>query len=142
MRGTAAATQVNFSLNRRELETTRNEWPSILGSEKEAASWQWNSLDEAATRTVAVINFSSDTACPPKGVCITHHNLVANTAQAIFNVHQGSSERWLAFISVYHAYSQLFAIKIAYKLQIPVYIMSYFTFDNFLRHILETFPFD
>lgn len=111
------------------------DWRSILAPEAEAALWQWDSLGEAATETVAVINFSSGTTGLPKGVCITHHNLIANTAQVINQGSYTSTERWLAFLPLYHAYSQLFTINIACKVQIPVYVMPNFKFENFLQHI-------
>ena len=152
--GIAAAKKANISLDRlfvfSDSEHTKTatrglkDWRSILASEKEAVSWRWDPLDgEVAARTVGVINFSSGTTGLSKGVCITHHNLVANSAQAMFNQYQGTQycpenpapERWLAFLPLYHAYSQLFTINIACKLQIPVYIMSTFTFEDFLRHV-------
>ncbi|KAK5703299.1 putative NRPS-like protein biosynthetic cluster [Elasticomyces elasticus] len=115
------------------------DWRTILAPEDKAASWQWDNLNgELSSTTVAVINFSSGTTGVPKGVCITHQNLVANTAQTIFSQYRGaptSPERWLAFLPLYHAYSQLFTINIACKLQVPVYIMPKFTFDGFLGHI-------
>ncbi|KAJ9635603.1 hypothetical protein H2204_005777 [Knufia peltigerae] len=116
------------------------DWLSILASEGDADSWQWDPLhgDEAA-QTTAVVNFSSGTTGLPKGVCITHYNLVANSAQAIINESHGkqhqTEEKWLAFLPLYHAYSQLFTINIACKLQAKVYIMPKFVFEDFLRHI-------
>lgn len=155
--GVAAAKQAKVPLDRlfvfgasehTAVETTGlRDWRSILAPEIDAASWRWDPLDgEVAARTVAVINFSSGTTGLPKGVCITHHNLIANSMQAIFNQSQETEnspekpapERWLAFLPLYHAYSQLFTINIACKLSIPVYIMSKFTFEDFLRHI-QTF---
>lgn len=121
-----------------------NDWRSMLASAKDAHSWHWDSLEgEAALQTTAVVNFSSGTTGLPKGVCITHRNLVACTAQAIFNNTQGvgldtlQSQRWLGFLPLYHAYSQLFTINIACKLEIPVYIMPKFSFEDFLRCIQQ-----
>ena len=120
------------------------DWRSILARPEEAASWKWHNLDgDLAMETIAVINFSSGTTGLPKGVAITHHNLVANSAQAIFAQYHAidtspstaSPERWLAFLPLYHAYSQLFTINIACKLQVPVYIMSKFTLESFLASI-------
>ena len=99
--GVAAAKRANLSLDRlfvfSESETHGKHSRSILASEKESESWNWDHLGEAATQTVGIINFSSGTTGLPKGVCITHHNLVANTVQVIFSQHQEAAERWLAF---------------------------------------------
>lgn len=153
--GIAAAKIANISLDRlfifadTEHPTTSGvrDWRMIIASDEDSASWKWDPLDgDAATRTTAVINFSSGTTGLPKGVCITHHNLIANSAQAIFNKFQGTGysiknpgppERWLAFLPLYHAYSQLFTINIACKLQIPVYVMHKFVFDDYLKYIQQ-----
>lgn len=120
------------------------DWWSILASEEDSASWQWDPLNgESATTTIAVINFSSGTTGVPKGVCITHYNLVANTEQCKYNhfsnpsvlPDHGEPERWLAFLPLYHAYSQLFTINIACKIPTKVYIMPKFVFESFLQHI-------
>ena len=77
-------------------------------------------------QTTAVTNFSSSTTGFPKGVCVTYHSLVANTVQAIFNnaigigIESVRAQRWLGFLPLYHAYSQLFTINIACKMQIAV----------------------
>ncbi|KAK5739925.1 hypothetical protein LTR17_005021 [Elasticomyces elasticus] len=144
-----AAKQANIALDRLFVFSDKvhvststpglRDWRAILAPEDKSASWQWDNLDgELSSTTVAVINFSSGTTGVPKGVCITHQNLIANTAQTIFAQYRGapaSPERWLAFLPLYHAYSQLFTINIACKLQIPVHIMPKFTFQDFLKHI-------
>lgn len=153
--GITAAKRANIALDRlfifsdSEHLTTSGvrDWRTMVASEKDAASWAWNPLEgEAATQATAVINFSSGTTGLPKGVCITHHNLIANSDQAIYNQFQGTGysienpgppERWLAFLPLYHAYSQLFTMNIACRLQIPVYIMSKFVFEDYLKHIQQ-----
>ncbi|OAP57448.1 hypothetical protein AYL99_08186 [Fonsecaea erecta] len=150
--GLAAAKQANIPLNRlfifsdSESPTTHGvrDWRSMVASEAEAESWKWDPLEgDAALQTVAAINFSSGTTGLPKGVCITHRNLISNAAQTIFNKYEGTQysekdpgpERWLAFLPLYHAYSQLWTINIACRLQVPVYVMPKFVYEDFLRHI-------
>ncbi len=150
--GIIAAKQAGISIDRlfifsdSECPTTNGikDWRSIAASEADADAWNWDTLEgEAALNTVAAINFSSGTTGLPKGVCITHHNLIANSAQTIFNKYEGTDfsehnpgpERWLAFLPLYHAYSQLWTINIACRVQIPVYVMPKFVFEDFLKYI-------
>ena len=90
--GMAAARQANISQERlfifsdTECPTTQGirDWRSMVPSESEAESWKWDPLDgEASLQTVAAINFSSGTTGLPKGVCVTHRNLISNAAQVI-----------------------------------------------------------
>jgi acyl-CoA synthetase (AMP-forming)/AMP-acid ligase II len=122
------------------------DWRSMTASKPKAGAWEWDALEgDRSVRTVAAINFSSGTTGLPKGVCITHHNLVANAAQTIYSMFAGTEhsinnpgpERWLAFLPLYHAYSQLFTINIACKLQVPVYVMPKFGFKEYLEHIQQ-----
>jgi acyl-CoA synthetase (AMP-forming)/AMP-acid ligase II len=120
------------------------DWRELLAPEADAARWRCDPLrGDEASKTIAAINFSSGTTGMPKGVCVTHHNLVANTAQTIFNFFESTpysedshpAERWLAFLPLYHAYSQLWTINIACRLQVPVYVMSKFALEDFLQYI-------
>ncbi|KAF2429041.1 4-coumarate-CoA ligase [Tothia fuscella] len=150
--GMAAARQANIPIDRLYIFSDKKhpttygvlDWQSLLYSEIDAEHWHWDPLEgDAAVQTIAAINFSSGTTGLPKGVCITHANLIANSAQAISNQFEGTEytadnpdpEKWLAFLPLYHAYFQLFTINIACKLRILVYIMPRFTFDDYLRYI-------
>ncbi|KAK5061267.1 hypothetical protein LTR84_007809 [Exophiala bonariae] len=153
--GLAAAKSANIPLEKLFLfsdsaqPTTSGvrDWRVIAASEIDAATWGWDLLEgEAALHTTAVINFSSGTTGLPKGVCITHHNLIANSEQTIYSKFEGTGysiqnpgppERWLAFLPLYHAYSQLFTMNIACRLQIPVYVMPKFVFEDYLRNIQQ-----
>ena len=120
------------------------DWRSMLASEEDAGRWQWDSLQgKAAETTIACVNFSSGTTGLPKGVCISHANLIANTAQNVFNKFSGTefseknpgSETWLAFLPLYHAYSQQWTINVACRLRYKVYVMSKFVFEDFLKYV-------
>ncbi|KAF1982583.1 4-coumarate-CoA ligase [Aulographum hederae CBS 113979] len=122
------------------------DWREMIGSSQEGESWTWKRMSphEAAT-TVATVNFSSGTTGLPKGVCVSHHNLIANVEQTIFmkykgkkfNRHNHPPERWVGFLPLYHAYGQLWTMLMALKLNISVYIMKQFQYEPFLQVIQD-----
>ena len=120
------------------------DWRSILGSDDEATRYCWNNMNEwDAVNTVATINYSSGTTGLPKGVCVSHSNLVANVEQTatIRYAYQEDGlqdrplERWIGVLPLYHAFGQLYACLLAAKLEIPIYIIKTFAFEEFLRVI-------
>ncbi|KAI4212297.1 MAG: hypothetical protein LQ351_005010 [Letrouitia transgressa] len=111
------------------------DWRRILASEEEARGYTWPELsEEEATKTVATINYSSGTTGLPKGVCISHHNIISNVEQSTYMVQRKSQDarRWIGLLPLYHAYGQLYTCLIAPKLGIPVFIMQSFTFEDML----------
>lgn len=119
------------------------DWTTILGSPEEAKTLQWKRLGVDSTTTLATVNYSSGTTGLPKGVCISHFNLIANIIQIMacrwpqvdFTRGQALHERWLGFLPFYHAYGQIFTILIALKMEVSVYIMKQFVFTDFLQNI-------
>ncbi len=121
------------------------DWRSMLGSEEESRRWQWHRMtaEESQSRT-AVLNYSSGTTGLPKGVMVSHQNIIANVEQSIFmrNLEQPYSrrgdapnERWLGFLPLYHAYGQLWSIVAAARNITPCYIMRSFNYRQWLSHI-------
>jgi 4-coumarate--CoA ligase len=117
------------------------DWRAMIGSSSQADSYRWPEFTQReSTTTVATINYSSGTTGLPKGVCVSHHNLIANVEQTIFMRYahrpypfeSRPQERWVGFLPLYHAYGQLYTILMAIKLRVPVYIMKEFRFEDFL----------
>lgn len=128
---------------------TRNgvrDWRALLASSEESQNHQWPELmgDETAN-TIATINYSSGTTGLPKGVCVSHRNLIANLLQSDYIrkvlVQHGPEgppeQRYIGFLPLYHAYGQACTILLACRLQAPVYVMKKFVFEDFLRVIQE-----
>lgn len=92
------------------------DWREMVGSEEEANMWKWDDMTETADSTIATINYSSGTTGLPKGVCVSHSNLIANVEQSIFIRDQETSyaavpgarpaEKWVGFLPLYHAYGK------------------------------------
>ncbi|KAL8837300.1 MAG: hypothetical protein Q9170_002557 [Blastenia crenularia] len=117
------------------------DWRALTSTDSDAQSYQWKHINEdEATRTIAAINYSSGTTGLPKGVCISHYNLIANVAQTGFmktadTTWDAASERWIGFLPMYHAYGQLYFCLLAPKLGVPVYVMKQFNFEQMLQTI-------
>lgn len=120
------------------------DWRTIMGSVEEGERYSWTKFTpEQSLNTIATINYSSGTTGLPKGVCVSHYNLIANVEQAIFmkylhkpfNFKNRPAERWIGFLPLYHAYGQLYTIIMAARLQIPVFIMKQFIYRDFLASI-------
>lgn len=121
------------------------DWTELAASEEEGALYSWPKLSPAESkRTVATINYSSGTTGPPKGVCVSHANMIANAEQWMYirynempvGKRRGKSqERWIGFLPLYHAYGQLNTMLLCLKLSVPVHIMKSFNYLDFLRCI-------
>ncbi|PGH26434.1 hypothetical protein AJ80_01932 [Polytolypa hystricis UAMH7299] len=119
------------------------DWRSMLGSQEEGDRYQWHRMSEdEATTTLATVNYSSGTTGLPKGVSVSHFNVLANLEQTMFmrfhEIKNRTPERWLGFLPLYHAYGQLYTIVMALRLEIPVYIMKQFHYEDFLG-VIERF---
>ncbi|KAI9371746.1 hypothetical protein BJX61DRAFT_548097 [Aspergillus egyptiacus] len=120
------------------------DWRSMAGTEEEGRSWKWDEMENGDS-VPATINYSSGTTGLPKGVCVSHSNLIANVEQTIFMRDRElphalvpasrPDERWVGFLPLYHAYGQLYACLMAPKLGFPVYIMRKFVYEEFLAVI-------
>ncbi|OAP59338.1 hypothetical protein AYL99_06636 [Fonsecaea erecta] len=127
-------------------------WTNIWASEDAVRHWSWKrltTLEEVDGKT-AIINYSSGTTGLPKGVQISHYNLVSNSVQLLFKrALTGSTprararkerldisgERWLAPLPMYHAYGQTYYGINAAVLGAKVFIMSKFNVTRYLQYL-------
>jgi 4-coumarate--CoA ligase len=122
------------------------DWREMIASPEEADAFHWKPMaKDESKNTVATVNYSSGTTGLPKGVCVSHLNLVANAEQHIAIKFHGfdhsatnhPAERWLGFLPLYHAYGQMWCMIMAIKLNVPIYVMLSFRLEPFLQNIQQ-----
>ena len=118
------------------------DWRTMISSPEDAEEYRWQKLSpQESVDTVATINYSSGTTGLPKGVCVSHHNLIANVEQTIYmrwsalKPGEKPPERWVGFLPLYHAYGQLYVNLMATKVRVPTYVMKQFVYADFLQCI-------
>lgn len=120
------------------------DWRNMLGSPEQSRGWSWPRLTPEECRdTMAVLNYSSGTTGLPKGVMISHQNIIANVEQSLFmrKLEQAwpkdaaPPERWLGFLPLYLAYGQLWSITAAAINLSPCYVMRSFQWERWLEHV-------
>jgi long-chain acyl-CoA synthetase len=92
--------------------------------------------------SVAAVLYTSGTTDEPKGVCLTHRNLVANALQTrhwIPELEMGE-ETFLAVIPLTHSYGMTSAMNIPIALGATIVLLSVFELDQVLKHIHEFKP--
>ncbi|EXJ61682.1 hypothetical protein A1O7_02111 [Cladophialophora yegresii CBS 114405] len=114
------------------------DWHDILGTPEQGETWQWKKLSpEESQTTIAAINFSSGTTGLPKGVCVSHFNVISNVKQIKSLYDFDPSEKWAGFLPLYHAYGQCYAILMATVNHIPMLVIGKFDFVEYLRIIQD-----
>ncbi len=82
---------------------------------------------------IAAIPYSSGTTGMPKGVMISHRNLVANVEQSRVVIEVGEGDRVLAFLPFFHIYGMTVLLNLAVKQRATLVTMPRFDFVEFLR---------
>ena len=86
---------------------------------------------------LAVLPYSSGTTGHPKGVMLTHRNLVANVAQSVPNVGVAAADRVLAVLPFFHIYGMTVLLNLALAQRASLVTMPRFDLSEFLRCIAE-----
>lgn len=105
------------------------------------ASWDPPDL-KVDPRSLAAILYTSGTTDEPKGVCLTHRNLVANALQTrhwIPDLEMGE-ETFLAVIPLTHSYGMTSAMNIPIALGATIVLLSVFELNQVLEHIRDYEP--
>ncbi|MFJ9031020.1 AMP-binding protein [Streptomyces sp. NPDC102274] len=84
---------------------------------------------------VAALPYSSGTSGRPKGVMITHRNLVANVAQVQPLSAMGRDDVVLAVLPFFHIYGMTMFLNVALRSRSSVVTMARFELREFLEHI-------
>lgn len=82
---------------------------------------------------IAALPYSSGTTGFPKGVMISHRNLVANVEQSRQVIEVGEGDRVLAFLPFFHIYGMTVLLNLAVKQRATLVTMPKFDFVEFLR---------
>jgi acyl-CoA synthetase (AMP-forming)/AMP-acid ligase II len=86
---------------------------------------------------VAVLPYSSGTTGRPKGVILTHRNLVANVAQSLPLLGADADSRVLAVLPFFHIYGMTVLLNMAFRSRARLVTMPRFDLAEFLRIIQD-----
>lgn len=86
---------------------------------------------------IAVLPYSSGTTGRPKGVILTHRNLVANVAQSLGFLGADPDDRILAVLPFFHIYGMTVLLNLAFITRARLVTMPRFDLAEFLRIIQD-----
>ncbi|MDY7080447.1 MAG: alpha/beta fold hydrolase [Chloroflexota bacterium] len=97
---------------------------------------------EVSSEHMAAVLYTSGTTDEPKGVCLTHANLVANALQTrhwIPDLHYGQ-ETFLAVIPLTHSYGMTNAMNIPIVMGATIVLLPVFELEQVLGHVRQYKP--
>jgi long-chain acyl-CoA synthetase len=97
---------------------------------------------EVSSEDLAAILYTSGTTDEPKGVCLTHANLVANALQTrhwIPDLHYGQ-ETFLSVLPLTHSYGMTTAMNIPIAMGATIVLLPVFELGQVLQHIKQHQP--
>ncbi|MET0297121.1 MAG: AMP-binding protein [Microbacterium sp.] len=86
---------------------------------------------------VAVLPYSSGTTGLPKGVMLSHRNLVANVEQCRVGIDLGGDDRVLAVLPFFHIYGMTVLLNLALRQRATLVTLPRFDLSQFLGSIQE-----
>jgi acyl-CoA synthetase (AMP-forming)/AMP-acid ligase II len=120
-------------------------WLDFAGGDVESPLWSgswWEGgdppeVDVDPLRDLVVLPYSSGTTGFPKGVMLTHHNLVANLVQLDQHHHLSEEDRVIAVLPFFHIYGQVVVMNNALYKGATVVTMPKFELEAFLSLLQE-----
>lgn len=106
--------------------------PALLGEGHSAPDVSF----DPATH-LAVLPYSSGTTGRPKGVMLTHRNLIANVSQCRSTISLGDDDRVLAVLPFFHIYGMTVLLNFALRQRAALVTMPRFDLAEFLRVVQE-----
>ncbi|GAA3767331.1 4-coumarate--CoA ligase family protein [Microbacterium kribbense] len=86
---------------------------------------------------IAALPYSSGTTGIPKGVMLSHRNLVANVEQSRVNIDLKSNDRVLAVLPFFHIYGLTVLLNLALRQRASLVTMPRFDLAEFLKNIQD-----
>jgi 4-coumarate--CoA ligase len=130
----------HFATASEQRETSINgnaqHWGTLIGTPVEGQAFSWESDTPDISNRTAVLIYSSGTTGFPKGVELTHRNLMATTMQMIqlrMSNTDVSQHRGLCVLPMYHGLGLIYFVFVSIKSGAQSYIMERYN----LQHTLE-----
>lgn len=114
-------------------------WSTFITAADVGSAFKWEEYTtaEAANRT-AILIYSSGTTGLPKGVEVTHYNLVATTLQLIqmqFSDRSVKERKSLCVLPMYHGLGLVYYVFVACKANLQTYLMQRYNLKDMLSYI-------